>query len=217
MYKVISFDIGGTLLENESSDKYNLSELAKLLDLPKNNVRLAYKNVFQKRNGTLLELVTLFCKVLNIEITDEIITFFKEKYSDKNNRVRKNSSASKVIQDLKNMGYKIILFSNNCCLVNTEIDADIMKNIDKIFYSYNLGYTKSDSESYRIVEKEMGVKSDEVLHIGDTFNSDYIKPRENGWDSLYYGNIDDSNIQSIESLDKLIEILRGNCLWKKRK
>ena len=52
MIKVVSFDIGGTLLKNEdnvSQSQYGLKELTKLLNLPYEKVREAYKDVFQKK------------------------------------------------------------------------------------------------------------------------------------------------------------------------
>lgn len=216
MYRFISFDIGGTLLDTESNNKYNLDELSNLIGLPKNIVRCAYKEVFQKRRGTLLELVTLFCNILNIELDDKIINFFKEKYSKENNKTKINSDVLKVIQEIKNMGYKIILLSNSCCLIDTILDDNIMKNVDRVFYSYDLGYTKSDSEIYRIVENELDCQSGDILHIGDTLKSDYIKPRENGWDSIYYGKIAQDDVISISSLTEILDILRGKIYGEKR-
>lgn len=46
MYRVISFDISGTLLDTESNNKYNLDELSNLIEIPKNIVRYTYKDVF---------------------------------------------------------------------------------------------------------------------------------------------------------------------------
>ena len=67
MIKVVSFDIGGTLLKNEdlgSQNQYGLKELTKLLNLPYENVRDAYKGVFQKTKGNFNELVENFCNRL---------------------------------------------------------------------------------------------------------------------------------------------------------
>ena len=71
MIKVVSFDIGGTLLEDshDNPNNYNLKELAKIVNIPYENVRDVYKNVFQKSNGTLNELVGKFCNDLGISNT----------------------------------------------------------------------------------------------------------------------------------------------------
>ena len=51
MIKVISFDIGGTLIQNESDDKYNLKSLSEMIKLPYDIVRDSYKSIFQKKKG----------------------------------------------------------------------------------------------------------------------------------------------------------------------
>lgn len=70
MIKVVSFDIGGTLLEDshDNPNNYNLKELAKIVNIPYENVRDVYKNVFQKSNGTLNELVGKFCNDLGLSL-----------------------------------------------------------------------------------------------------------------------------------------------------
>lgn len=47
-----------------------------------------------------------------------------------------------------------------------------------MFYSYELGFTKDDKESYAFVLEKLNVKSEEILHIGNTLKSDYFKPFE---------------------------------------
>ena len=216
MYKVISFDIGGTLIDTESNDKYNMSKLVDLLSLDRENVRYAYKNVFQKRKGTLLELVTLFCNVLGIEINDNIINFFKEKFSSDNNRIIIKPKVLNVIEEIKCMGYKVILLSNSCCLFDTNLGDDIIKNVDGIFYSYDLGYTKNDDEIYKLIENKIGFKANEILHIGDTLSSDYRIPIRNGWNAIYYGERVEDDVISISSLDEILDVLRGDMIWRKR-
>ncbi|NMA51320.1 MAG: hypothetical protein GX951_05715 [Mollicutes bacterium] len=51
MIKVISFDIGGTILlnKNNKEDQYNLKKLTHLVAKPYDEVRFAYKEVFQKK------------------------------------------------------------------------------------------------------------------------------------------------------------------------
>lgn len=207
MIKVVSFDIGGTLLEasNENSNNYSLKELTRLVNMPYENVRNVYKNVFQKSNGTLVELIEKFCNNLGISNTENLNNFFAGKFS--NNNVNNEISNDKItlINDLKEKGYKVILFSNSCCLLNNDAIKKIYDLVDGVFYSFDIGYTKDDKESYRYIEKVLNVKPNEIIHIGDTLKSDYIKPMENGWDALFYGNTDDESINYISSLMELYD------------
>lgn len=207
MIKVVSFDIGGTLFEDshDNPNNYNLKELAKIVNMPYENVRDVYKNVFQKSNGTLNELVGKFCNDLGISNTENLINFFIGKFSDNNINNTISNDKITLIRDLKEKGYKVILFSNSCCLLNNDAIKEIYDLVDGVFYSYDIGYTKDDKESYQYVEKTLNVKPAEILHIGDTLKSDYLKPVENGWNALLYGVSDDESVNCISSLMELYD------------
>lgn len=207
MIKVISFDIGGTIILNTKENNYNLRSLTNLIGLPYDVVRNSYKNIFQKTKGTFSELIDEFCNELKIEKNSKIIAFFKNKFNKANNNFIYNKDIFKTFKQLKERNYKIILFSNSCCLVNNSLDKDLLNYVDKIFYSYDMGYTKSDSECYKFIENNLGFKSNEFLHIGDNLNSDYYKPIENGWNALYYGIINDNSINNILDFNELFDKL----------
>ena len=210
MIKVVSFDIGGTLLKNEdnvSQSQYGLKELTKLLNLPYEKVREAYKDVFQKKKGKFNELITNFCNKLEIKSNKTIIDFFHNKFFNESKKQVILSENISLIKNLKLNGYKVILFSNSCCLLNNDAINEVLDYVDNIFYSYDIGYTKDDVESYKYIEKVMKVKPNEILHIGDTLKSDYYMPKKHGWNVLYYGNCDKSDVKSIKSLTDIINIL----------
>lgn len=203
MIKVVSFDIGGTLLEesNDSSNNYNLKSLSELVNMPYDKVRDVYKNVYQKSKGTFDELLNRFCSNLEISNTCELNNFFKNKFSN-NNLSTISKDKINLIKKLKDNKYKVILFSNSCCLLNNDAIKEIYDLVDNIFYSYDIGYTKDDKESYKYIENILNVKPNEILHIGDTLKSDYLKPIENGWNALYYGN----NVDDVKSIKNLCEL-----------
>ncbi len=210
MIKVVSFDIGGTLLENDNISNqsgYGLKELTNLVKLPYESVRIAYKEVFQKTKGNLKELVSDFCNKLQLKVSSELIDFFNHKFSETSEKNFISPEKILLINDLKKSGYKVILFSNSCCLLNNEAINKIITLVDNIFYSYDIGYTKDDEKSYQYIEKIMKAKPNEILHIGDTVKSDYYMPLKNGWNALYYGNCNDESVNSIISLMDLYKIL----------
>jgi len=203
MIKVISLDIGGTILFTENINKYGFNELAIITNKPYEEVKKCYKEIFQKQKGTLEELTMMFCNKLKIEINNEILNFFKEKFNEVNNVVTLNNIVMEFIYKLKQKNLKIILFSNSCCLMKNSLDASFISQFDDIFYSYDLGYSKEDKESYRIIEEKMGYKPDEFLHVGDTLTSDYLYPKKYGWNALYYGKNSDDLVESIITLDEV--------------
>ncbi|HPE15060.1 MAG TPA: HAD family hydrolase [Bacilli bacterium] len=213
MIKVISFDIGGTLInnnKNSSEEKYDIGSLADVVGQPYDLVRVAYKNVFQKTKGDFQFLVNLFCQKLNITLTNEIVEFFQNKFtSNSDDNVIKNKDIE-IIKSLKSMGYKVILFSNSCCLIKNRITEQVASVVDGIFYSYDIGYTKNEKESYKYIEQQLNNNPSEFLHIGDTLSSDYLIPIENGWNAVYYGNADDKKIANINNLEEIFNLLEKN-------
>ncbi len=204
MIKVISLDIGGTLIKGSEDAKYNLKALTSLVNKDYDLVRNVFKDVFQKTKGTEKELIHSFCEKLEIPETETLREFFKNKYASKNDKVSNHDL--EVIKDLKNKGYKIILFSNTSSLQEQDL-GDLYNLVDHIYYSYELGYTKSDKESYQIIEKELNCQPEEFLHIGDTLKSDYLKPKSYGWNALYFGESDDKDVISIQDLAEINKYL----------
>lgn len=151
------------------------------------------------------ELVGKFCNDLGISNTENLNNFFIGKFSDNNINNTISNDKITLIRDLKENGYKVILFSNSCCLLNNDAIKEIYDLVDGVFYSYDIGYTKDDKESYQYVEKTLNVKPTEILHIGDTLKSDYLKPVENGWNALLYGVSDDESVNCISSLMELYD------------
>lgn len=206
MIKVVSFDIGGTLLEDSYDNKYSLKEFAKLVDKPYEMVRDVYKNVFQKRKGTLEELMEMFCNELGTSNSNDLTEFFENKFSSNLSSGISNDKVT-LIKKIKSNGYKVILFSNSCSLINNDAIKEIYDLVDGVFYSFDIGYTKDDKESYQYIESVLNVKPSEVLHIGDTLKSDYLRPRENGWNALFYGKTEDEDVKCISSPMELYNIL----------
>ena len=206
MIKVISFDIGGTLLKGPNNETYSNKNLAALINKDYNIVLDAYKNIFQKQIGSFDELISRFCKEVNYPRNQIIDKFFYDKFNTNEGVI--NQEDIKVIKKIKEKGYKIILLSNSCCLYKDALTSELLSLVDHIFYSYNLGYTKEDNEIYKLIEAKTGNLPFEFLHIGDTIISDYLKPRENGWKVLYYGNPQDNTITSINNLNEIFNYLK---------
>lgn len=209
MIKVVSFDIGGTLIKNEEiiEKGLDLKSLSILLKLPYEDVRNTYKNIFQKTKGNFDELVSDFCKTLSIPVDKKVVDFFKKKFVNTGEKQIEKANIE-LIKEIKKQGYKVILFSNNCCLLENNINNKLNNFVDGIFYSYNLGYTKSDKESYKYIETQLNNMPEEFLHIGDTLISDYYEPIKNGWKAIYYGSTEDKTIESITNLNEILDVLK---------
>ena len=202
MIKVVSFDIGGTIIKGNDDIQYSMDSLSHLTNKPRDEVKMAYRDIFQKRKGSFNDLVDLFCQRLNISVTNEIIEFFhgnfnQDSYLDK--------GIIDIVIKLKKRGYKVILFSNTSNLYIDKLGIDLKNLVDDIFYSYDIGYTKDEEESYKYIERKLGVFPSEILHIGDSLNNDYLYPVKNGWNALFYGYHD--GVKCISKMEDIFNYL----------
>lgn len=80
-----------------------------------------------------------------------------------------NKEVLDVIRNLRAKGIKCYLVTDQ-----EKYRAEYLKNVvkfdenfDGTFYSYNLGYRKSDAEFFEAVIKDLNLKYDEVLYLDD--------------------------------------------------
>ena len=79
-----------------------------------------------------------------------------------------------LLKDLRKE-YNVYLLSNTNPVIMGWADSDkfsptgepISAFFDKMFFSYKLGYTKPEKESFEIVLKEAGIKAEETLFLDD--------------------------------------------------
>lgn len=201
MIKVVSFDIGGTLIKGVNNN-YTITEFSKLANCDYNDIKCAYRDIFQKREGTFDELFSLFCQKLKIKETDAIKIYLKDNF---NQDSYFDIDSIPIMQKLKDLGYKIILFSNNSSLYPDKIPDKVKEIVDELFYSHIMGHTKDESITYRKIEDKMGYKSNEFFHIGDSIDNDYLYPIKNGWHAVLLG--DNDKVQCISSINEIFDYL----------
>ena len=158
MIKVISFDIGGTLIENNESfnemQKYNLKNLTKLVNQPYEKVRETYKLVFQKSKGTFNSLVKKFCDELNVL---ECIYGMKETQLEY--VVKENLKMDSTLRQIKEAKKLIVLEINNLYQ---------NKDIAKLKYLY-YEYKKENIDDIDYIYEE-------IMHdLNKEFNEDILK------------------------------------------
>lgn len=106
-------------------------------------------------------------------------------------------------------GRYIIVVASNASKEFVEIETRRMrKYIDGLFSSVtDLNKVRKDSEFYRYVAEQIGVKPPEVLHVGDNLEYDYYEPRKIGMKTLYI-NREREEVEDIEGIHSLLELLR---------
>lgn len=65
------------------------------------------------------------------------------------------------------------------------LEREGITGYEKLYLSGSLEKTKQSGELFRYVLEDMGVKKQKVLHIGDSYSSDYRVPKRIGMDALH--------------------------------
>ena len=202
MIKVVSFDIGGTLLR--CPKKRNLRELLKKsFKINEENFNYAYREHFIKKRvdeNVFFEL---------IECSQKYISEIKQIINSYYNSIPKGSlfvDVIPVITELNNKGISLISVSNKSYKnIATLKTYGIERFFSKEFYSCDIGYAKPEYELFKYVQSVIGVEPESILHVGDSLKSDIIGASQMNWKTAYIlrqmENIKDSTIAEYQISD----------------
>ena len=92
-------------------------------------------------------------------------------------------------------------------VIKQILDENGFIDIDKIYVSGFLNMRKSSGKLYLYVINDLGVNAEDIVHIGDNHNSDYVQASKLGIHGIYYRSFRDrlketSNIYLLNKLKK---------------
>ncbi|SFB88909.1 HAD hydrolase-like protein [Butyrivibrio sp. YAB3001] len=159
--KVISFDVFGTLITRDVVEPDDVIRIAKT-----------------KKNGR--------------EVVGENKEDIEALYEVEMSIVHPIDDMIFVMRRLKQNGKVIILTSD--MYLNGQMIENLLENIgvikgidyDWIFVSSDYGCTKKDGGLYKLIQQEIHVSFEEMVHIGDAIRSDYLIPRMLGIKAIWY-------------------------------
>lgn len=194
MIKVISFDIGGTLIKKPID-----SSLCKMLfQYAQVNYELfkeEYRRCFICRNYDFYS----FCEKVKIQNSEIVLRIIDEYYHKPSGIVYDDVYST--LEWLKSIGMKLITISNiSYCNTKRLKDYGLEKYFIWEFYSCDLGYSKPDIQIFRYAESCLKVRPEEILHIGDSLKADFYGARRAGWNS-YLLCRNETNNQRYSSMD----------------
>lgn len=97
--------------------------------------------------------------------------------------------AREAVMELKQMGMKVIVLSNwDDSLVKVLTHCGLADLFDEIYASLVEGCEKPESEFFSIAQDSLGLRRDEVLHVGDNPLDDAVGALSFGWQALLFRN-----------------------------
>ena len=96
--------------------------------------------------------------------------------------------AEEMLETLKNKGYRLFAASNSFGhLQRSRLErAGILHYFEDTFISMDIGYDKPDIRFYQEALRRAGLKSGEVLMIGDSMTTDIEGAKNAGMDALFF-------------------------------
>lgn len=194
-YEYISFDIFDTLLKRDVIDFREVFDLVAIKALKQYSIQsdnykyeriaaekkarskrpyseITMEDIYSNFNKFSLNELEIY-KRLEYEIESEILSADKKNY-DLYNLCLKNKKKIIIISDM---------------YLSQEFLADVLYklgyvNYYKLYVSSSVKKQKRSGELFRFVLKDLGIKSNQIIHIGDDFRSDYLMPRLNFINSI---------------------------------
>ncbi len=198
--EVISFDIFDTLIVRPF---YEATDLFYLLDIYANNIlgitdKIDFKQLridaeSLARQKTKAEDVTLdeiyYALKELVAFDEKALNIIKAKEVELEIKYCRQRCFAKELFDLaKYLGKKVILTSD--MYLSEDVIISILKNngyndYDKLYLSNVVGVTKHTGNIFKYIIKELDIKPDKILHIGDNYYSDVQQAKDNGLQSYH--------------------------------
>lgn len=182
---IISFDLTGTLTTFRLTERFWLEELPRLfaqkneLELKKAQERLfrAYREVGEER----LEWYDLKYWFRRFGLGDG----WKQFLESLSQEVELYPEAQEVVERLSR-DYELVLLSN-AAREFIELETKEIRHCFKKLFSCvsDFGQVKKTPEFFVLVCRELRVKPEELIHVGDHFKFDFLAPQQAGVRAFY--------------------------------
>ena len=210
MYKAIFVDIDDTLLDYVPCCREAFD--AAMDTLSAEGGLSAERSVFCQRSGlfnlffdiagrlfseakhgkyTIAEVMDLYPKefIAAIGYPDSAVEPFKQAFRAAWGKTHTLvPEAEEMLEALKNKGYRLFAASNSFGhLQRSRLEqAGILHYFEDTFISMDIGYDKPDIRFYQEALRRAGLKSGEVLMIGDSMTTDIEGAKNAGIDALFF-------------------------------
>lgn len=124
------------------------------------------------------------------DIPEEIIKYLKQKEIELELRFcKRRKTAYSIYKLAKYLGKRVICTSDMYLpldIIKQILDKNGFTEIDKIYLSCEVMKTKSTGSLYEYVIQEENIEANEIVHIGDNYQSDYEIAKKKNIKSIYF-------------------------------
>jgi len=184
MYDVISFDMDGTLVKMDFVNHVWLERIPELYaekyGMSTERAKKYVMEEYMKIGPEAIEWYDIHYWIEKFKLDVD----WKDLLLSCSSRLEMYPDARETLENLR--GNRLIIISNAAReFIDVEISTlGISSHFVKIFSAVSdFGKTKKDDEVYREIMEEMG--AEKAVHVGDSFEFDYLAARKAGMDAYY--------------------------------
>ena len=184
--QIVSFDIGNTLINLDDQKGFS-AFFCEETNIPLEEIRPIINNYFLKCDLPIEIAVLEACKKIGYADVNGIIKKYEQL------PIKLFNDVIPVLRQLTKDGFLIIACSN-CSKWDAEnSDVRIKKYISKYFYSFQMGTVKPEISFFNAVCRELNVRGNSILHVGDSLKADYFGAINAGWNAVLLDRKDERN------------------------
>lgn len=212
----ISLDIGNTLigLDNDGF----CADFRRRTAVPREILRPLFFDHFLTKDQPLEDAVRHVCDLIGYDNPQQLIDEFVPApaflFED----------TLPALSRLKQHGIPLIAISNCTPWEAGGLNTlGVDEFLDRVFYSYSVGFAKPDPLIFRHVQKELGARPESMIHVGDSWTADVEGALSVGWNAVFLAregtdrpsSSDGIEVPVIKSLEELPELVKGMLQGKK--
>lgn len=217
--KVVSFDVFDTLLKRAvlvpTDVLYLLARKVKNSyghDFYKLRLDTEYQLTAKDPNTSLEDVYKQIGKVSNIPVNELDVIKGWELELEESVLIR-NEPMYKIFKRALELKKRIVIMSDmylSSDFIKKILEREGYNSISNIYVSCDLGKRKDDGTMFKFVLEDQGIKSSELLHIGDNYRSDYQNPLTLGIAAFHYCTDLDYLLQRNSIWSPFLSDLLGN-------
>ncbi len=127
-------------------------------------------------------------------------------YCNEPNVIAINDGAHRVLETLKNRGYRLVVISNWDMSLEPLLESNGLKQyFDAVFCSATFGFAKPSPKIFQAALEAVGVPASEVMHVGDHPKHDCAAAKALGITPVLIGLEPHEDFRTIRGLAELLE------------
>ncbi len=232
-YEYISFDIFDTLIKRNCihphdvysivQKKYNSKFKDKIFDFLTKRVNSEIK-ARKSSESEEIEFNDIYSSLEKEYPTEVCDRLKKIEIEAELNICQINNEMIDILEYCNKNGKKVILTSDmylDKSVIERILDKNNIKYY-KLFLSSDFKVTKSSGNLFFKVLEELKINKNEIIHIGDSYKSDYLNPKSIGIEAIHYIKNDNNcyynaTIKNNISSNVLSSFIKNNLIYKEKK